>query len=80
MILHRTRALKNVLRPRASAVDEIARRINTCHLAQKFLKVQYFNCSHKLREIEKNSKRVALRKERNNIRNRLKSSEGFHAA
>lgn len=48
---------------------------------KKFLKAQYFNRSHKLKEIEKqHGKRVALKKERNNIRNRLKSSESIHAA
>ena len=76
--------MNHVLRPGASGVSKMTSKKNkltyvTWH--KKFLKAQYFNCSHKLKEIGKqHGKGVSPRKERNNVRNSLKSSESIQAA
>lgn len=76
--------MNHVLRPRAPVVDKMTSKKNkliyvTWH--KKFLKAQYFNCSNKLQEIGKqHDKGVPPRKERNNVRDSLKSSESIHAA
>lgn len=82
--MHRTGSLKHVLRPGASVVDKMTSKKNkviyvTWH--KKFLKTQYFNYSHKLKEIGKqHGTGISPRKERNSVRNSLKSSESIHAA